>query len=402
MPRLLTAGLVFCSALAAQSPPVGKLATIDGRALVGALAVAADGKVRLDGADGVVELALDELLSFEPEGVVLAPVEVPHRVWLRSGVELPAVRLAGRPAAAGAPSRLAVELPAGATVEFALGSLAAVRQGGPERPEQPSFAADRLDPPANEDLLYVVKDGRASRSTVTITGLLDGKIDFDLRGRAYDFDLAGVTGLVFGKNTGFAADRHSKPRASLELTTGERLDGRLLVFGAEVRLQLDEGAVVAVPGSRVFRLGIASDRLRWLSELTPSVEQTPAFDRTWPWTVDRSVAGPGFQLGGKAFTRGIGLVPRTRLTYDLGGAYDVFEAFVGIDDRGGPQAHAVFRVLVDDKVAYESVGRTRGQPPELVRVELGKCRRLAIEVDFGKNYDLGDYCAFADARVVRR
>jgi hypothetical protein len=394
--------MVFCAALAAQSPPVGRLATIDGRSSTGALTVAADGKVQLVGAAGETVLALDEILSFEPEAVVLAPVDAPHRVWLRSGVELPAVRLAGLPVGDGAPSRLLVELPAGATVELPIGSLAAVRHGGPERPQQPSFDGDRVDPPANNDLLYVVKDGKASRSSVTVTGLLDGKIDFDLRGRAFDFDLAGVTGIVFGKNTGFAADRFQKPRASLELTTGERLDGRLLGFGSEVRLQLDEGAVVRVPGARVFRLGIASDRLRWLSELTPSVEQTPAFDRTWPWTVDRSIAGPGFQIGGKAFSRGIGLVPRTRLTYDLGGNYDVFEAFVGIDDRGGPQAHAVFRVLVDDKVAYESTGRTRGQPPELVRVELGKCRRLAIEVDFGKNYDLGDYCAFADARVVRR
>lgn len=402
MPRILFAGLVLWSALAAQSPPVGKLATIDGRTLRGAFTVAAGGQVRIVGADGTTDLTLDEVLAFEPDDAVRTPIEAPHRVWLRSGVELPAIRLTGKPADAGGPSRLGVELPVGATLELALGSLAAVRHGGPERPAQPSFAADRLDPPANNDLLYVVKDGKATRSSVTITGLLDGRIDFELRGKAYDFDLAGVTGIVFGKNTGFAADRQGRPRASLELTTGERLEGGLLELGANARLRLDEGNVVEVPSARVFRLAVTSDRLKWLGDLTPAVEQTPAFDRTWPWTTDRSIAGPGFQIGGKSFARGLGMVPRTRLTYDLGGSYDVFEAVIGIDDRGGPQAHAVFRVFVDGKIAFESAGRTRGMPGEAVRVELGKCRHLAIEVDFGKNYDLGDYCAFADARVVRR
>jgi hypothetical protein len=94
--------------------------------------------------------------------------------------------------------------------------------------------------------------------------------------------------------------------------------------------------------------------------------------------------------------------PRTRLTSDLGGRFDVFEATVGIDDRGGPAAHAIFRVLVDGEVAWESAPKTLGEPPEQVRVELQKCRQLAIEADFGKNYDLGDFCAFADARVVQR
>ena len=45
---------------------------------------------------------------------------------------------------------------------------------------------------------------------------------------------------------------------------------------------------------------------------------------------------------------------------------------------------------------------TRGQTPTPVRVELNKAKSLVIEVDFGKNYDLGDFCAFANARVVQK
>ncbi len=31
-----------------------------------------------------------------------------------------------------------------------------------------------------------------------------------------------------------------------------------------------------------------------------------------------------------------------------------------------------------------------------------KAKKLVLEVDFGKNYDLGDYCVFADARLVQQ
>ncbi|HEX6812266.1 MAG TPA: NPCBM/NEW2 domain-containing protein [Planctomycetota bacterium] len=386
----------------AQDGIAGKVQTIDGRTLEGRFAVAANGRATIVAETGPVELDVAEITAFEHQGAVANPVHAPHRVWLRSGFELPGKRLSGKPGANGAPATLCVELPSGITVDVPLGMVRALRHGGSERREPALFAADLQQPPANEDLIYVQKDGKPQRSTVTVTGLQKDRIDFRLRGSDYDFEFAGLAAVVFGANTGFAPDRQPKPRTSVELTTGERLEGRLLEVGKTLQLRIDEGVVITVPQSDLLRLQVASDRLVWLTELRAKVDQTPAFDRVWQWTTDRSVAGPGFVLGGRTFTRGLGLVPRTRLTYDLGGKFDVFEAMIGVDDRGGPQAHAVFRVCVDDAVVFESSPKTLGLPAEAVRIELNKARTLAIEVDFGKNYDLGDYCAFADARVVQR
>jgi len=75
---------------------------------------------------------------------------------------------------------------------------------------------------------------------------------------------------------------------------------------------------------------------------------------------------------------------------------------IGIDDRGGPAAHAIFRVYVDDKQMFESKPKVLGGAPSKVRVELNRAKTLSIEVDFGKNYDLGDFCAFADARLLQK
>jgi hypothetical protein len=398
----------FCSlatalVAVAQDGVAGSVTTIDGRTLVGALRVAADGKAELVGKDGTVALQVAELATFERTDAVAARVEVAHRLWLRSGGELPVVRFGGDPAADGKPATLRVETPSGLSLAFPLGTVRALRHGGLERPEPNLFRADLDKPSANDDLLYVLKDGKAQRSLVTVTGLRSDGVDFLLRGDAYEFELKGLAAVVFGANTGLPPDRQQKPRVRLELCRGEAFDGRLLGLDAtSARLRLDEGVEVVVPSAQLLRFTVQSDRLAWLGDLKPTITQTPAFDRTWPPTFDRSLGGAGFVVAGKRFARGVGLVPRTRLDYELGGRFDVFEATIGIDDRGGAEANAVFRVLVDGKVAWESAAKKRGDAAEVVRVPLQKAQRFAIEVDFGADYDLGDHCVFADARVLQQ
>lgn len=392
----------LCSVLA-QDGVDGSVATIDGRVLTGRLHVGDDGKAQLVGKDGTVALKVDELATFDRTDAVAARLEVAHRLWLRSGAELPVVRFGGEPAANGKAAMLRVETPSGLSLAFPLGTVRALRHGGLERPEPNLFRGDLDKPAANDDLIYVLKDGKAQRSMVTVTGVRADGVDFLLRGDAYEFELKGLAAIVFGANTGLPPDRQPKPRVRLELCRGEALDGRLLGLDAtSARLRLDEGIEVAVPTTQLLRFTVQSDRLAWLGDLKANVTQTPAFDRTWPPTFDRSVGGAGFVVAGKRFARGIGLVPRTRLDYELGGRFDVFEAAIGIDDRGGADANAIFRVLVDGKVAFESTAKKRGDAVEVLRVPLQKAQRLAIEVDFGANYDLGDHCVFADARVLQQ
>lgn len=407
MHHLLAICLLLTTA-AAQHGLAGIVRTIDGRSLQGRLTVGEDGRASLAGGASDQPLApvtidLAELTAFEVANAKVTRMPAPHRIWLRSGQELPAVALAGRPAADGKQAMLAWTSPGGLQIAVPLATVRAIRHAGDGRPQPALFEADLQRPPASDDLIYVVKDGKAQRSAVTVTGLGSDRIDFLLRGDSYDFELSGLCAIVFGANTGLAPDRQGSPRCRLELVSGDSLEGRLLLLDTNIaRCRLDEGEQVDVPVAALARIVVASDRVAWLSDLSPKVEQTPAFDRVWPWTIDRSIGGPGFIVGGKQFRRGIGLVPRTRLSYELGGRFDRFEASVGIDDRGGPDAHAVLRVFVDDKLAWESAPQTHGQAPESVRVELQKAQRLAIEADFGRNFDLGDHCVFADARVIQK
>lgn len=394
------AAVVFAASATAQLQ--GTATFVDGRKLAGSLSVGTDGSLTLSTEQGEVVAQLGDLLSFDRDSSTLREVRVEHRIWLRSGAELPVRKLVGRAPSEGKPAVVVARLPSGLELELPITMLRAVRHGGLSRPKPARFDADLAEPLANNDLIYVVNDGEAHRATVSVTAITPKTIDFLLRGEIREFDFDGLAAVVFGRNTGFAPDRQPLPRVQLQLTTGERIEGRLLAVGETIVCRLDEGCRVEVPAAKLHRLEVASDKLVWLSGLVPEVDQTPAFDRVWPWRIDRCEAGPGFLLSGQRFTRGIGMVPRTRLTYDIGGRFDLFESTIGIDDRGGPQAHAVFRVFVDGKLQFESEPMTRSARPRDVRVEIAGAQQLAIEVDFGKNYDLGDFCAFADARVLQQ
>ncbi len=397
---IVTALLV--SGLGVSQTPLFAVTTIDGRELSGAVTADAVG-VQVAGKNGDrVTVALADLIAMRRVDVAAPEVApAPQLVWLRSGAVLPATKLGAVVLAAEQPPRWSVDTVSGAHLELLQSSIAAVRC---RTVEPDTFDVDREKPDQNVDYLYVVKDGKPQRFRVAIHGIRGGAVQFTLGSNDFEFPLAGddsVAAMVFGKNTGFAPDRLPKPRVAVTLTGGEHCEGRLQGIDGALSLQLDEGVPLVVPIDRLRSVEIASDKLTWLSTLQPTVEQTPAFDRNWPWTVDASPAGAGIRLGGKAYTRGLVLVPRTRLTYALGGRFDAFEATIGIDERGGPQAHAIFRVFGDSKLLFESPPMLLGSAPQALQIELGRCQELTIEADFGKNFDLGDLCAFANARVVQ-
>ncbi|MBK8099162.1 MAG: NPCBM/NEW2 domain-containing protein [Planctomycetes bacterium] len=400
-PRSLLPMVWAVASAIAQDGPQCTVQTLDGRVLQGVVtADASTVTVRPTGGDAVT-LQVADLVSIEQAKAGDLPTGK-HIVWLRSGLELPASAVTGVAPAGGKPAQLAITLTSGVQIAVPLTNVQALRLQHQTVPVPPTFSRDFASPQNTVDYLFVVSNGKPQRFSVTVDHLAADRVHFDLRGENREFGFDGLAAIVFGKNTGVVPDRQSKPRVAATFATGERLEGRLLALTQVVRVRLDEGVEVELPRDKLLNLSVASDKLTWLSDLQPKTEQTPAFDRAWPWTADRSPAGPGIMLAGTEHRRGLVMVPRTRLTYDLAGRYDMFETTIGIDERGGPQAHAIFRVFVDDKLAFESEPMTLGTGARPLKIPLGKCKTLVLEADFGKNFDLGDLCAFADARVLQQ
>ena len=101
-------------------------------------------------------------------------------------------------------------------------------------------------------------------------------------------------------------------------------------------------------------------------------EFVPYLGISWPYQPDRSVAGNALKLTTGVFDKGLGMHSEARLTYDLGGGYEWFEATVGLDEATGRQGSAGIQVLIDGKALdLGSAGDlTPLKPPRSLRLKI--------------------------------
>jgi hypothetical protein len=317
-------------------------------------------------------------------------------LWLRSGQTLPARLLAGE----GAAGRF--RLPFSACEPVLPWRFFAALRLATERSDDGGFAAALGERP-DKDLLYALREGAVVRLSVDFVAIDGDRLRVRFAGQDQELPVSRTYGLVFARGAGAAPDRGDGPRAMLQLDDAA-VGGRLLsVAGERWSLALDEGAVLELETARIASVAVVSDRLVYLSDLPARGEQTAAFDLTWPWLVDRGPGGGPIRLvDGREVARGLVLFPRTQLTYELGGRFDVFKATIGMEQHRGENAHACFRVLADGKNVFEADGVAADTPPQDIEVKVAGAQRLTLEADFGKNFDLGDVCVFGDARVMRQ
>ncbi len=197
--------------------------------------------------------------------------------------------------------------------------------------------------------------------------------------------------------------RPEGPFLELTLTDGTRLgvrdpvlaEGNLMAagrHGAPVRLVVDDLAGLAVRG------GAAT----YLSERPePAAQYVPYVGPVRPLRLDASVVGGPLLLGGRAYDRGLGTESRTLLAYRLEPDDSRFQATVGVDDRAGPLASVVFKVVVDREVAFESPPMSAGDPPLTIDLPVAGARLLILMTEFGRRGSVRDFADWAEARVVR-
>jgi NPCBM/NEW2 domain len=201
-----------------------------------------------------------------------------------------------------------------------------------------------------------------------------------------------------------------RPRARSTYTHVVLANGSRISL-ATVRLEASDlvgktlaGTNLRIPLAQLVVLEARGGRSMYLSDLKPGrFEEIPYFDTRWGYRNDASVAGRGLRLGGNHYDRGIGMHSAGRLTYELGGHYQRFESWVGLDERSGRQGNVTVQVLVDGKVQNlgwngELDGR---DPPKRVNVSVAGARELTLVVGFGLRGDVQDHVDWVEARLIR-
>ena len=174
------------------------------------------------------------------------------------------------------------------------------------------------------------------------------------------------------------------------------------VAGGWLRGRTPGGLAVKVEIARVHALGFQGGSFVHVSDLAPkSVERQPFFalpegpvadamlDFVCPVRIDESPDGRPITLHGRPYFKGIGVRPRTELTYALeGGGFQSFRALCGIDDevlgpgygRGAGTGSVVFIVQVDGRTVFASEPVEGGKPPVPVSVPVAGAKTLTLIV----------------------
>jgi len=376
--------------------------TIDAEQFFGRLEALVDGtNLRIDQGGEKRLLPIDQLSSWHRpviEGTSAQDAAASGMLHMRSGMALACSFID----ADGMQVRLLIP-PSLAPVSLSLRHLFSLRVMQ-EAEEDGGFARALERPPSTNDYLFAVNrdSGKINRLSVTVQGFVDGNLQVLFHEELRPVPIDRIYGLVLGRDLGSPPEPLARPTVTLSFDDGQSAHGRLSRWdGKHCSLTLADGATLQLPCSSVLRFTVQSSKVLFLSDLDPSVEQVPAFDRIRPWLRDSSPAGKGLELHGKTYARGLCLIPHTKLTFDLDGSFDFFAAVVGIDDRSSREANADFRVYADSEVVFEATTVRQGQASRFLRIPLAGHKHLTLEADFGANFDFGDHCLFANARLLK-
>ncbi|MFO1007150.1 MAG: NPCBM/NEW2 domain-containing protein [Planctomycetaceae bacterium] len=277
---------------------------------------------------------------------------------------------------------------------------------------------DRTGESTTLDSVYVLKesppatptDGKqpsapAASTTIQrvngkVLGITGDSLQMDYMGETRGIKMERVIGVVFKGRP------PSLPQAPgvITLSGGITIPGQLTKVepGTKVHFKSSWGQEFSWPYSNVVRMTVRNGRTTPLTDQQPvSVEETPYFDRHFPWTTDKSLTGPPLMIGEKRYTRGVCLHSRTVLTYALNGEYSGFQCDVGLQGESGKDGNAAVRVLADGVPAYENPSLTAASGVQSVSINVTGKKTLTLEVDYGEKFDVCDHVTFGDPRLLR-
>ncbi|MCD6351357.1 MAG: NPCBM/NEW2 domain-containing protein [Armatimonadetes bacterium] len=103
----------------------------------------------------------------------------------------------------------------------------------------------------------------------------------------------------------------------------------------------------------------------------------------------------------REYDRGLGHHAPGVIVIELDGAFEAFEADVGVQWQGHNVGTVVFRVLVDGEVKFDSGVMHEADPPRQVRVDLAGAQELVLESGDAGDGIICDVADWAEARLIR-
>ncbi len=341
------------------------------------------------------------LVELRRQGVPLPPPPADEQVLLTLGDRLPGrvlqltgERLRFQPGLAGA-----------GEMTLPLSSISVIWLRPPDGTLRPEMLRRELAAARRKRDAVRLRNGDLLEGT--LTGLDAKKVTLEVDRKPTVVGRERVSFIALSTELG-SGPRPKSPYARLVLQDGTRLSlaSATSVDGVTLTGKTTLGTSLSVPVGEIVALYVLQGPAVYLSDLKPKrYEFTPYLGNTeqYPLVADASVAGRPLRLDGSVYDKGLGMHSACRVTYDLGGAYQRFEAVVGLDEDTGEGGAVRLQVLVDGKP------RDLGKAADLtsaggavpVRLEVAGARELTLLVDFGPRGHVRDQVDWADARLIK-
>lgn len=151
-----------------------------------------------------------------------------------------------------------------------------------------------------------------------------------------------------------------------------------------------------------FSISIAAQTAKevWLDEMNLSA-MTSGYDMPQK---NRSIEGwQKIKLNGETFERGVGSHAPSEYSITLDGKATLFSATVGVDDRAnqwGKTATVIFKVFVDNTLAFVSDTMRANMPSKSLSVSLSKVKTLKLVIEDAGDGQHADQADWAMAKIT--
>lgn len=118
--------------------------------------------------------------------------------------------------------------------------------------------------------------------------------------------------------------------------------------------------------------------------------------------INKSVSGGKLRVGDKQYNRGLGTHARSDLLYLLGGGYERFSAFVGMDayTKDYPRGSVRFQAYVDGKVRFDSGIMRPDTPAQRVDISVHAAQTLRLVVTDGGDGIYADHANWCEPTLT--
>lgn len=270
------------------------------------------------------------------------------------------------------------------------------------------------------DVLVIKKRGGKSLDHVegALGDIGQDKIEFKLEDELVRIDRGIVAGIIYHRRS--TADL-PEPRCVLHGQTGLKAKAvRAQLVGDVIRLSTPAGVELSWPLEDIHWVDFSAGKLLYLSEMEPVTEQwtplvalpsgaelansfgKPRRDRSafgGPLTLLAADGHAFSESQLRQFSKGLALRSRTELSYRLPTGFRRFLAEAGIDPATSTNGQVRLEIYGDER---ELLGiDIAGHELQSIEVDIAGVKRLKIIVDYGQNFDTGDWLNLCNARIVK-